>query len=141
DCSHPTEIISVPTVREQDGLAMSSRNRYLKPQAIEIAKAIPLSLATCAKAFLNGERNVEKILQIGLNILKKYDLKPQYFELRQTSDLQICNFSLTSQSVIAIAQEIQYEHVTTRLIDNIILAEDTHSRQVLTDLIKRALNE
>ena len=62
DLEHRTRIIGVPTVREQDGLAMSSRNKYLDEQAREIAAIIPSALCAGAECFLSGTSEADKIL-------------------------------------------------------------------------------
>jgi pantoate--beta-alanine ligase len=62
DLAHPSKMIIVPTVRDSDGLALSSRNVYLTPRAREIGLGLPRSLAAAAKLFYAGERNPAALL-------------------------------------------------------------------------------
>ncbi|WP_186645773.1 pantoate--beta-alanine ligase [Fluviispira vulneris] len=135
-----TQILSCPTVREKDGLALSSRNRYLSPEGRRKAVAIPKALALVAKAFLAGERSVNKLDELCLAELKKENLIPQYLEFRLISDItQKYEDSLNAECVLAIAQFIEIDGSKTRLIDNIVLGNDSSQIDALNELIKRAL--
>ena len=61
DLNVPVEIVVCPIVREPDGLAMSSRNRYLSPQARQRALVLWQSLQRAVELVAQGERNAEKI--------------------------------------------------------------------------------
>jgi len=61
DLNMDIEIETAPTVREQDGLAMSSRNSYLDEDAREAALCVPRSLERACRLFSEGERSVERI--------------------------------------------------------------------------------
>ncbi|BBH52391.1 pantoate--beta-alanine ligase [Fluviispira sanaruensis] len=135
-----TQILTCPTVREKDGLALSSRNRYLSPEGRRKAVAIPKALALVAKAFLAGERSVNKLDELCLTELKNEKLIPQYLEFRLISDItQKCEDTLSAESVLAIAQFIEIDGSKTRLIDNIVLGNDSSQIDALNELIKRAL--
>ncbi|APJ05079.1 pantoate--beta-alanine ligase [Silvanigrella aquatica] len=140
DLALHTEIVMVPTVREQDGLALSSRNRYLSPASRKKASAIPKALAVIAKSYLSGEKSVEKLFKIASSELNKENLIPQYFEFRSTALLtQKCEILVDKEAVVAIAIIIEFEGTCTRLIDNIVLGNDSASTNALTDLIAKAL--
>ena len=62
DLAHPSQMIIVPTVRDSDGLALSSRNVYLTPAAREIGLGLPRSLAAAARLYYAGERNPAALL-------------------------------------------------------------------------------
>jgi pantoate--beta-alanine ligase len=139
DLAHPTELVPMPTVREADGLALSSRNRYLDTQARQIAAAIPRSLAQVAQAFLSGERQSTKLIQIAQNELKNASLTPQYLDLRDTECLRPITNEITSDAVLAIAQPMATANGSCRLIDNIVLSANPFYRSILEDLIARAI--
>ncbi len=141
DLGHHTKIEMVPTVRESDGLAMSSRNRYLTESARKTATAIPKALARVAKEFLNGETSVPQLSKLCLQELRKLDLDPQYLEFRKVSDLtQKCETSIDVETVLAVAQFIESNGTKVRLIDNIILDNNSTNKLTLEDFISRALS-
>ena len=139
DLVHSTNIVMVPTIREQDGLAVSSRNRYLSEEARHIASAIPKSLATAAKLCLQGEKNIATLTKASQKELSKFQLEPQYLEFRKVSDLTIkIETNIQEETVLAIAQFIESNGSKVRLIDNVILDNNSTNKQSLEDLISRA---
>ncbi len=140
DLAHFTNIVMVPTIREKDGLALSSRNRYLSPEARKKAASIPKALAQIAKSFLAGEKSIDKLLKSSISELNQEILIPQYLEFRKVDDLtQKCEGDIDCETVVLIAQIIEFNDTSTRLIDNIVLGNDSASTTALTDLIARAL--
>lgn len=83
----PIEIQPVPTVREDDGLALSSRNGYLTLQERELAPAIYRALAATAKAIRSGETDYLRLEEQAINALEEAGLKPDYFQIRRALDL------------------------------------------------------
>ncbi len=138
DLAHPTEIVPVATVRESDGLAMSSRNRYLSEQGRHSASFVPKSLAAAAQAFLNGERTAENLVNLAATLLSTASLSPQYLELRDIEKLELVAGEIKTEAVLAIAQPIPTETGSCRLIDNVVLSTNPFYRAILEDLIARA---
>ena len=83
----PVEIVGAPTVRAPDGLALSSRNRYLSPKEREIAPAIHRALQSAAQRIDSGERDYLKIESGGWQALAVAGLRPDYFAVRDAADL------------------------------------------------------
>ena len=119
DLHMPVEIIGSEIVREPDGLAMSSRNRYLSPA--ERQKALRLSQALyLMQNDINIGGKAINIIDVGIDNLKKHQIFPEYLEIRHALTLKPEN-TITSQSRIFIAAKIG----NTRLIDNAALFPQT----------------
>lgn len=111
------EIITVSTVREKDGLAMSSRNVYLNPRQRALAPGIYKSLQKAAQLVAAGERNTSKIeALVKEEISQIQGAEIDYVEIRTLSNLEKEEV-LKSPSLMALAVRFGQ----TRLIDNIIL--------------------
>src|SRR5262249_8351652 len=117
DLNLPIEINTVPTVRERDGLAMSSRNRYLSKEERGRALAISRGLFAAADAFRLGERSVEKLIASAKRILETVD-RVQYLELVDSETLRPAESPLCRAAALCAAAYVG----STRLIDNVILA-------------------
>ncbi len=89
DLCFPVEIVGAPTGREDDGLAMSSRNQYLTESERRTAPALHRELARAAGAIADGEQDFGKICDRSLAALWEEGLKPDYFEIRRASDLAV----------------------------------------------------
>ncbi|WP_407114922.1 pantoate--beta-alanine ligase [Bradyrhizobium sp. LMG 9283] len=120
DLNLPIEIVTVPTVREQDGLAMSSRNRYLSKEERQRALAINRGLSAALDEFRSGERNVEKLIAIAKGHLEAVD-RLQYLELVDGDTLNSADSPLRRPAALCAAAYVG----STRLIDNVILALPT----------------
>lgn len=117
DLNFPVQIVPCETVREEDGLAMSSRNTYLseheRKKAIEIYRALKLG----EELFLSGERNVEKIkAEVRKHLSSVQGIEVQYVELRDAETLEETE-EISKPAVLAVAVFLG----KARLIDNIIL--------------------
>lgn len=88
DLNFPIEIIGVPTVRETDGLAMSSRNGYLTPAERAIAPTLYATLSACAERLRTGERDYAQLTQEAKARLAAAGFRPDYVEIRRSDDLQ-----------------------------------------------------
>lgn len=88
DLNFPIEIVGVPTVREADGLAMSSRNGYLAPEERAIAPTLYATLTASAERLRAGERDYQRLSDEAKARLAAAGFRPDYFEIRRASDLQ-----------------------------------------------------
>jgi pantoate--beta-alanine ligase len=110
------EVVGMPTIRESDGLAMSSRNQYLHPEERKAALALCRSLQKAKELLQKGERKADQILQEVEAIL-------QSEPLIRIDYVQICD-AKTLQEVKQIEKDVVVALATylgeTRLIDNLI---------------------
>ncbi|MBB4053364.1 pantoate--beta-alanine ligase [Devosia subaequoris] len=121
DLDVPVEILRGPIMREADGLALSSRNVYLSVEDRAAAPLLHQSLQTVAAAYEAGERDAEKLAQIGLDVLAQSDrIKVQYWEVRDPESLGGIARVGASGALLAVAAHLG----TTRLIDNLLLGGD-----------------
>ena len=120
DLNMSARIEVCPTVREPDGLAMSSRNRYLSPAERGVAPVICRALLVAADAVASGERSPRAIVERARIALAGEPLfKTEYVELVSASDLRpITGDRISGAALLAVAGRIG----PTRLIDNIMLA-------------------
>ena len=115
DLNLAIEIVPVPTYRDADGLALSSRNAYLDPGEREAAPALYRALTTARSLIENGERRSGIVKERAAHILaEKPAIRPQYFEIVDPTELQPVD-EITSEVRIAGAVWVG----KTRLIDNI----------------------
>jgi pantoate--beta-alanine ligase len=82
----PVEVVPVPTVREGDGLALSSRNRFLSPNERKTAPALHAAMRT-TKTLLESGVGVQAALAQGIAGLEKLALNPDYYALVHASTL------------------------------------------------------
>ncbi|MBR0899003.1 pantoate--beta-alanine ligase [Bradyrhizobium tropiciagri] len=120
DLNLPIKIVTVPTIREPDGLAMSSRNRYLSDEERRRALAISAGLFAAEAEFRSGERNVEKLVAIAKRQLETVD-RLQYLELVDSDTLKSAESPLIRPAALCAAAYIG----ATRLIDNVTFALPT----------------
>ncbi len=110
----PVEIIGAPTVRDADGLAMSSRNQYLTAEERRIAPTIYKTLQGAAKQLRDGTKDFSAIEQTGVRALESAGFRPDYFAVRQSQDLAIPKPGATELVVLTAARLGK-----ARLIDNV----------------------
>ncbi|WP_348766943.1 pantoate--beta-alanine ligase [uncultured Salinisphaera sp.] len=82
DLCMQVDIVGVPTVREADGLALSSRNQYLQADERERAPALAAALADCRARLSEGERDFVALEARGRAMIDAAGLKTDYFEIR-----------------------------------------------------------
>jgi pantoate--beta-alanine ligase len=117
DLNFDIEIVGVPTLREQDGLAMSSRNSYLNAEQRQTALCLIKSLQNAKVLVKNGETNPEEIIRYSSEIIASY---PE----TSIDYLAVCDpVSLETVSVIngPVLFAMAVKVGSTRLIDNMIL--------------------
>lgn len=120
DLNLPVEIVMVPIVREESGLALSSRNRYLSAEEREAALVLSRSLREAEKAFSGGEREAAKLTAMVTAIIEGEPLAAiDYVALYSFPTLRAIE-RVEEPALLAIAVKIG----KTRLIDNIILGRD-----------------
>jgi pantoate--beta-alanine ligase len=119
DLDWPLEIVVVPTVREPDGLALSSRNAYLDPRERRQAVALSVALRAAHEAFGAGERRASALAAL---MGARLDLEPavavEYLAIAEPRTLTPVE-AVDADTVVALAARLG----RTRLIDNIILGE------------------
>ena len=117
DLNLPVEVVTCPTVREPDGLALSSRNRYLSPAEREQALALSRALNEAQRTAAAGELSVRKIEAAMRNILTAAGIeKIDYAAVADAQTLEELS-EISGPAVALIACHVG----TTRLIDNRVL--------------------
>jgi pantoate--beta-alanine ligase len=114
DLCLPVEIVGAPTVRDADGLAMSSRNQYLTAAERAIAPRIYETLQAAAHRLSAGEVDFASIERFGVEALTKAGMKPDYFAVRVAADLNPPSAD-TRHLVVLTAARLG----KARLIDNV----------------------
>jgi pantoate--beta-alanine ligase len=119
DLNMPVELVACPIVREPDGLAMSSRNRYLSEEERQQALAISRGLQAAFILAEGGERRAEDLLQAVRNCLRREPaLREDYVALVDVDTLLPLQHSQAG-ALLAVAVHVG----STRLIDNVLLAQ------------------
>jgi pantoate--beta-alanine ligase len=117
DLNFDVEIVPMPTVREPDGLAMSSRNSYLSAGQREAALSLSRALEAARKAFADGEHDPKALARAARNELEREGgVEVEYVEVRDAITLEGI-LAVNAPAVIALAARVG----RTRLIDNLTL--------------------
>lgn len=116
DLDLDVRIEACPIVREPDGLAMSSRNVYLDPDARQQATALNRALDAAASVHAAGERDAATILAAARRVLRDAGVHPDYLELRSNDDLAPLDH-VDREALLAVAARVG----AARLIDNHVL--------------------
>src|ERR1700751_1209351 len=87
DLCVPVEIVAAPTVRDADGLAMSSRNQYLTAAERALAPQIYAALQAAERRLRAGDTDFAGIERSGLQALESAGFRPDYFAVREAADL------------------------------------------------------
>jgi pantoate--beta-alanine ligase len=119
----PITLVGHPTVRDPDGLALSSRNAYLSPEERRRALSIPAALALVMRAHANGERQVGSLRRRALSLIEPRASRIDYFTIADADTLSAFpdDAQVGERALVAVAAHVG----TTRLIDNVVLGEDS----------------
>jgi pantoate--beta-alanine ligase len=117
DLDFPVEVVVMPTIREADGLALSSRNVYLSPPERQAALALSQALQTAERLYDDGERDATQLRTIMRSILAAEPLaEPEYVSIADNLTLLELN-KIDGPALASLAVRVG----KTRLIDNVIL--------------------
>jgi pantoate--beta-alanine ligase len=117
DLDFPIEIIACPTVREPDGLAMSSRNVYLPPDERKAATVLYRALQACLAAFRGGETSAASLRAAMSEVISREPLaRPDYVSVADPESMT--ELEIARQGALA---SLAVRMGKTRLIDNILL--------------------
>ena len=114
DLNYPIDIIGVNTVREADGLALSSRNQYLSVEQRAVAPLLYQTLGEIGAALRAGATQYSELTAAAINQLLQAGFKPDYLTIRQPDTLQPATTTDASWVVLAAAYLGK-----ARLIDNL----------------------
>jgi pantoate--beta-alanine ligase len=115
DLDFPVEVVAVPTVRDPDGLAISSRNTYLTEKDREAALTLSRALHAGAAAAGDGPDGVRTAADAVL--AQQPDIAVDYLALVDPHDLREVNDGFAGEALLAVAAKVG----TTRLIDNVVV--------------------
>ncbi len=117
DLNMDLEIVACPTVREPDGLAMSSRNTYLNPEERKAATVLYQSLNLAKEMWLKGEKNADKIRREMTGLIRRQPLAHiDYVSIADNETLEELE-EIKTPALVSLAVKIG----KPRLIDNIVL--------------------
>ena len=117
DLDFPLEIEVAPTVRELDGLALSSRNTYLSPDERRSALALSRALRAVEQAWRGGQAEAAALQKKGMETLAAPGVQPEYVALVDEAMQPVER--VTAKTIVAVAARVG----ATRLIDNVVLGE------------------
>jgi pantoate--beta-alanine ligase len=117
DLDFPVEIVVLPTVRDDDGLALSSRNAYLDHEARRRAPALHRALTAARKLALDRQASLEDALAASRRVLAQSGIEPEYLEARDAETLAPLTGFNGRPVLLAVAAPVG----GARLIDNLII--------------------
>ncbi|SAK42345.1 pantoate--beta-alanine ligase [Caballeronia pedi] len=112
----PTEIVAAETVRDEDGLALSSRNRFLSADERAEAPKLAEQLQRVREALLSGNRDIAALERDAMNALAERGWKPDYISVRKRSNLLPPGEADVDAPLVVVAAA---KLGATRLIDNL----------------------
>jgi pantoate--beta-alanine ligase len=116
DLGFPVRIEVCPTVREPDGLALSSRNAYLRPPERRRAVALHRALVAAERSVAEGERDPDAVVRAARAAMEPYGVEPEYLALVSPDTLSPVA-TIDGEALLAVAARVG----AARLIDNTIV--------------------
>jgi pantoate--beta-alanine ligase len=118
----PVEVVGHPTLRDADGLALSSRNQYLSSAERERALLVPRGLSAAFRAYAAGERRADELRRRVLAFVEPVASRIDYVSVADPDTLVplLGDAEVGRRGLVALAAFVG----TTRLIDNLVLGED-----------------
>ena len=132
DLNLPVDILVAPTVREADGLALSSRNAYLSPKARQLALGISRGLFAAERRFQEGERDAGILAAVARQELRGMDAI-QYCEVVDPLTMDTLSGAVGRPAALCVAVVLD----GTRLIDNVLLSPTGEAAQFISHLESR----
>jgi len=120
DLNLPVRIEALPTVREADGLAMSSRNALLSPEERTRALALPAALNAARELAAAGERSSQALIEAARKAMRPLAVEPEYVALVDPDTFEPLD-ALTEDALLVLAARVG----AVRLIDNTMLSPKT----------------
>lgn len=117
DLNLPIEIETVSTVREADGLAMSSRNALLSPDERKRALALPAALNAAHELLSAGELSPAALIDAAHEAMRPFDVRPEYIALVDPDTFEPLEHALAADALLVLAARVG----SVRLIDNATL--------------------
>ena len=111
----PVEVVTLPIVREENGLAMSSRNSYLNASQKQLSSEIYKAIVKAATMVRTGADSLDNIEKNSACLLEELGFKVEYFSIRRRRDLKLAADAVDKSLIILVAAWIG----DTRLIDNL----------------------
>jgi len=125
DLNFPIEVVICPTLREADGLAMSSRNAYLNPEERQAAAVLSQALFAARDAFQAGECDAQRLRELMAEIVNAEPLaRLQYVSCADPDTLEELHGEV-NRALLSMAVYVGQ----TRLIDNVVIGEEGKSEE------------
>jgi pantoate ligase/cytidylate kinase len=133
----PIAVVAGSTVRETgDGLALSSRNRYLDATARKQASLIPRAFAKVVREVQNGTLGAERLIGLATEVIKKAPMEIQYLELVNESTLAKVDRVEKGETRLVFAGLLPSGEQKVRLIDNLLLSWEGHDGKELKKFLE-----
>lgn len=130
DLVFETEIVVLPTVREESGLALSSRNSYLKEDERRAALVLRRGLARAEELYADGERSAKRLAEaVRAEIEAEPLVRLQYLSIADAESLEKLEKLDDRNALVSLAAYVG----KTRLIDNVVLQPNTRQRTLKSD--------